>query len=94
MTGVGLPMILAGVAGQAQHDSQTTQHRPPPTLTDAGQSNWPLHNLDVRSTRYSELAEITTANVDRLALAWTFEAESNILTSVLRVDGHADQVAE
>ena len=39
-----------------------------------GQTDWPLHNLDIRGSRYAELDGINTSNVDQLELAWTFSA--------------------
>ena len=55
-----------------------------------GQLNWPLHNLDTRGSRYADLDEINTSNVERLGLAWSFEPEAaHIITQVtpLVVDG-------
>jgi glucose dehydrogenase len=34
--------------------------------------DWPMYNHDIGSTRYSALNQITTANVGKLSLAWTF----------------------
>ena len=38
----------------------------------AGDGDWPMAAHDYASTRYSALAEVTTANVGQLKLAWTF----------------------
>lgn len=35
--------------------------------------DWPLHNYDVKNTRYAPHAQIDTSNVKRLAVRWTFE---------------------
>src|SRR5688572_3621052 len=40
---------------------------PPPA------ADWPMHNRDVRSTRYSPLDEINASNVSRLAVKWSFQ---------------------
>ena len=39
-----------------------------------GPGDWPLHNRDLGSGRYSSLDAINTSNVGRLALAWQFDA--------------------
>ena len=39
-----------------------------------GAGDWPLHNRDLGSGRYSSLDAINTSNVGRLALAWQFDA--------------------
>src|SRR5215208_7337746 len=36
--------------------------------------DWPLHNLDVRNSRYAALDEINTTNVARLAVKWSYDA--------------------
>lgn len=38
-----------------------------------GNTDWPLHNLNLHNTRYAALDQITVANVSKLALRWTFE---------------------
>ena len=35
--------------------------------------DWPLHNYDVKNTRYAPHDQINTSNVDRLVARWTFE---------------------
>src|SRR2546426_11646138 len=35
-------------------------------------SDWPMYNRDLAGTRYSPLKQITTANVSRLARAWSY----------------------
>ena len=79
-----------GSQGWAQEGVQTTRRSSMPQLTAGGQVDWPLHNLDIRGSRYSSLDEINTSNVSRLALAWSFEAgAANSITQVtpLVVDG-------
>ena len=34
--------------------------------------DWPVYGGDAAGTKYSELKQITTANVERLKQAWTF----------------------
>ena len=82
-------VLLAAPAG-AQERAETTRHAPPPVVAGTGQANWTQHNLDIRGSRYAELDEINTENVDRLELAWSFEAGAeNSITQVtpLVVDG-------
>ncbi len=62
------------------------------TVRGAGEKNvdWPLHNLDLHNSRFSPLAQITSANAGTLALKWTFEtskAESIGSITPLVVDG-------
>ncbi|HKU61684.1 MAG TPA: pyrroloquinoline quinone-dependent dehydrogenase [Gemmatimonadales bacterium] len=42
--------------------------------TAARAQDWPVYTGDLAGTRYSTAAEITTGNVDRLKLAWTWQA--------------------
>jgi len=54
------------------------------TVSLAAQNvNWPLHSLDLAGSRFSPLDQITTANVAKLKVAWTFS------TGVL--NGHEGQ---
>ena len=39
-----------------------------------GSFDWPLHNLDVRNSRYAPLDEINTSNVARMAVKWSYDA--------------------
>ena len=81
---------LGLVSAGAQDRAQTAHQSPLPQITTGGQADWPLHNLDIRGTRYSSLDEINTSNVGRLALGWSFEAgAANSITQVtpLVVDG-------
>src|SRR5713226_8208878 len=36
--------------------------------------DWPLHDLNLSKNRYAPLDEINSSNVDKLALAWSFDA--------------------
>ena len=74
----------------AQEKGQTTHQSAMPQITTGGQTDWPLHNLDIRGSRYSSLDEINTSNASRLALEWSFDAgAANSITQVtpLVVDG-------
>ena len=78
-----------GAAAQ-EEVGRTTRHSPLPRITAGGQYDWPLHNLDVRGSRYADLDEIDASNVDRIELAWSFEAgAANAITQAtpLVVDG-------
>ena len=35
--------------------------------------NWPMHNLDLRNSRFAALDDINTANASRLVLKWSFD---------------------
>jgi glucose dehydrogenase len=62
------------VLSSEQRSSNTTPSSAPPVINRAlRQRNWPLHNLDLSSSRYSASSEITTSNVSQLALRWSFE---------------------
>ena len=90
IAGCAVLTILAPVAVGAQPPATTTQHSPPPRITTGGQSNWSLHNLDIRGSRYADIDEIDTSNVARLELAWSFEAgaaNSIMQVTPLVVDG-------
>ena len=38
----------------------------------ASSTDWPLYGNDAGAQRYSPLAQITPANVDKLKVAWTY----------------------
>jgi len=57
-TGLALLLFLAGT---------TTSGAQP------GSSDWPSQNLNIHNSRYSELDQIDTGNVDRLVMQWSFE---------------------
>ena len=68
----------AGVRGQGSSNRETA----------AG--DWPLHNRDVRNTRYSPLDQINTSNVSRLAVELVVPAAGGLniaSTTPLVVDG-------
>src|SRR5262249_15974779 len=57
MAGVLLPVMQAQV--------RNTQRNPA--------AEWPMYNRDLGGTRFSPLNQITTRNVVRLTLAWTYK---------------------
>jgi quinoprotein glucose dehydrogenase len=46
--------------------------RPHSVASQSAPGSWPMVNLDPGATRYSALAQITTANVDHLKVAWIY----------------------
>ena len=74
-TAASIAAVIAGIPASSEQArrSQTTHHSPLPRVTADGQADWPLHNLDIKGSRYSALRDINTTNVDRLELAWSFE---------------------
>src|SRR5881409_1649407 len=44
---------------------------------DARAGNWITHGRNYSETRFSALAQIKAANVQRLGLAWSFDTETN-----------------
>ena len=50
-----------------------------PTLAQGAQpqvfkpGDWPLHNLDLRNSRFSQLTQINTTNASTVGVRWTFE---------------------
>ncbi|MEE2637581.1 MAG: PQQ-binding-like beta-propeller repeat protein [Acidobacteriota bacterium] len=86
---VALAMGAMGTA-DAQERGRTTQHSSLPQIVAGSQTDWPLHNLDIRGTRFADIDEIDTENVNDLALAWSFAAgAANSITQAtpLVVDG-------
>ena len=43
------------------------------TTSQAGRSDWPLHNLDLRNSRFAPLDEINVSNASQLSVKWSFE---------------------
>src|SRR5918993_1202317 len=87
---LGSSVVLAGVlipvAAQQpaptgtpqQVTASTTVHGDMPTVRQANNSDWPLHNLDVANRRYSPLNEIDTSNASKLTLKWSYDAGAQI----------------
>lgn len=49
-----------------------------PILAQAGDSDWPLHNLDQHNSRYSPLTQIDRTNVGALELKWSFSTPPTV----------------
>ena len=49
--------------------------------------DWPSHNLDLHSTRFSPLTEINASNVDKLRLKWSFDQQGLAEQTPIVVDG-------
>lgn len=65
--------------GTAQQiTASTTVHGDMPTVRQANNSDWPLHNLDVSNRRYSPLNQIDTSNASKLTLSWSYDAGAQI----------------
>ena len=73
--GVTATALMAAVALAGATDlyaqGRTTRQGDPPAITAGGQTNWTSHNLDLHNRRYSELDQIDTTNVARLAEQWS-----------------------
>ena len=65
-------LALSLVSGGPDPVVARAQERRPPVPASA--RDWPLHNKDLRNSRYSELAEINGSNVGKLVPKWTFQA--------------------
>ena len=64
--------IALGNAPGLDSQGRTTRQGDPPAITAGGQTNWTSHNLDLNNSRYSELDQIDTTSVGRLAEQWSF----------------------
>jgi alcohol dehydrogenase (cytochrome c) len=59
-----------------------------PRVSEAGKTDWTLHNVDLSNTRYSPANEITPSNAGNLTLKWSFDAGGSIAEiTPLVVDG-------
>ena len=84
-----LALLLPPSPAGAQ-DATTTVQGALPQLTVGGQTNWAMHNVDIRGSRYAEIDEINTSNAGSVELAWTFTAgaeHSITQTTPLVIDG-------
>ena len=57
------------------HGARTTRSGAMPQINRAT-TDWPLHNLDVRNSRFASVSEINSSNVSRLALKWSFRPDA------------------
>ena len=74
-----LAVPLLTLRAGARQGTASAPARPSPAIGQAGSADWPLHNLDLRNSRYSALARINTTNVSTLVQKWSFEATESIL---------------
>jgi glucose dehydrogenase len=65
------------VTAIAAIDWSTSAQAPSRSAAGAG-GDWPLHSLDLASSRYAPLDEINTSNVAKLALKWSFDAGASL----------------
>jgi glucose dehydrogenase len=59
--------VLCAAAGIAVFGQQSRGGAAPPP------ADWPMHNRDIFSTRYSPLDEVNASNVNRLAVRWSYQ---------------------
>jgi alcohol dehydrogenase (cytochrome c) len=76
-------------AAAAATPSAATWGLDPETLLNPPADSWPTYHGDYTGQRHSRLTQITPANVDQLALAWTFQTGQNtgIKSTPILVDG-------
>ena len=82
--------LLLPPAPAGAQDATTTVQSALPRLTAGGQADWPMHNLDIRGSRYAALDEINASNAGSVELAWSFTAgaENSITQATpLVIDG-------
>src|ERR1700674_1685008 len=65
--------LIKAVAGQ-EWKATTVHQGSLPHVSQAGKTDWTLHNLDLKNSRYSPLNEINASNVSNLTLQWSFPA--------------------
>jgi len=74
-TGLYVDRSLVAHQETKRGGSTTPGSAPPPRIDRATTTDWPLHNVDLRNTRYAAIAEINSSNVSRLALKWSFRPD-------------------
>ena len=57
---------------------QTGEGLDPATLLEPLRNSWPTYSGDYTGRRYSQLAQVTTENVQRLTLAWTRQLDTGM----------------
>jgi len=74
-TGVSLAAIVTWlvVPVRSQGKASTVHNSSMPRIDQAGKTDWSLHNLDLRNSRYSPLNEINASNANNLTVKWSFE---------------------
>lgn len=85
-----LVCLILSLGIQAQSGAQTTRTTEAPAVDAATSTNWPLHNLDLRNTRFAQIDQITPANVSGLVLKWSHQMPPREIvraTTPLVIDG-------
>jgi len=68
-----LPPGLSGMQDLPAQSSAYVPLAPPMDATPASDEEWRGHGRDLGEQRYSPLDQISTINVDRLGIAWTYD---------------------
>ncbi len=89
---VAAALCVAGLAAPAlaQQGGRTTHAGSAPRIDPATTIDWPLHNLDLRNSRFAAPDQIDTANVAGLELKWRHQTPPRSIvrsTTPLVVDG-------
>jgi quinohemoprotein ethanol dehydrogenase len=86
---IRLPALVLGTLGMTIHapaSAQLTEAR----IVQATPAEWPTYGRDYAETHYSPLAQITTQNVGRLQMAWSWDipkAGARLEATPIVVDG-------
>jgi glucose dehydrogenase len=70
----GAAVVAIGGLSIAAFAGVVTPTRAQIPASSSANLDWPLHNMDVRNSRYAPLDEINTSNVGKLALKWSYDA--------------------
>ena len=71
---VGMAAFAAGSLSRDAVLRAASSGQAAPAQAPAGASvDWPMHNLDLRNSRFAALDDINTANASRLVLKWSFD---------------------
>ena len=71
---VGVIVLVVGGLSIAAFAGIGTPTRAQTPGASGANFDWPLHNLDLRNSRYAPLDEINTSNAGRLTLKWSYDA--------------------
>src|ERR1700674_3869091 len=72
----GLIWAAPQVSGQVFVGTPIPQQFSSQGQPSTGNGEWPTHGADLRSSRYSPLAQINASNFDKLQVAWRFKTDS------------------
>ena len=86
--------VLASLVASAQEREDAAQLWVPTTTVEDSlphverdsTQDWPLHNFDLRNTRFTPLDQINLSNVNKLALEWSSEKGRGSVTPIV-IDG-------